>query len=470
MEKLKENVAKVLKYSQGIEEVNIEPLMNSWQKAKEKFITLFDGKLIYEFSNEVQFELSQEAKKARLNEFISTISNVYNNFELAEFLSCNFEDFYQNRLSKDYNRRYYFGKKITKGTKIIKAFKEFETDGETLRRLQDAASTLIQENKVKGKLCLSVHPLDFLSSSENTYHWHSCHHLQGEYRAGNLSYMTDNVTIICYLKGEEQVKLPSFPEDVLWNSKKWRTLLFIHPQNAYMIAGRQYPFESTSGLNYILQAMKIIGDYKFNGYNTWRNNWFEEVEGEKLDTKHIAIHGTIYPDTDLIIDGNNSMAYNDLLHSTIYLKPYITLNENLLYWRLDFSITIGSEVKCIHCGKEIVEHSNTMLCTECDLEFGNEVNDTVGCCDLCGRRMVLDDGYDVDGYDTICPKCYEEYCFNCARCGCTEYKTRQHWNKELQDFICDNCQEELDWYENEDEESEEIDNGSEGECCESDSN
>lgn len=251
MEKLKEDVAKVLKHSQGLEEVNIEPLMNSWRKAKEKFIALFDGQLIYEFPNEVQFELSEEAKKARLNEFISTVDNVYNNYELAQFLLHNFEDFYQNRLSKDYSCGY-FGKKITKGTKIIKAFKEFERDDEALRRLQDAASILIQENKVKGKLCLSVHPLDFLSSSENTYHWHSCHHLQGEYRAGNLSYMTDNVTIICYLKGEEQAKLPSFPEDVLWNSKKWRTLLFIHPRNAYMIAGRQYPFESTSGLDYIL--------------------------------------------------------------------------------------------------------------------------------------------------------------------------------------------------------------------------
>lgn len=215
--------------------------------------------------------------------------------------------------------------------------------------------------------------------------------------------------------------------------------------------------------------MKIIGDYKFNGYNTWRNNWFEEVEGEKLDTKHIVIYGEIYSDIDLIIEGDNSMAYNDLLHSTIYLKPYITLNENLSYWKLDFSITIGSEVKCIHCGNKIVEHSNTMLCTECDLEFGNEINDTVGYCDLCGCRMILDDGYDINGYDTICSKCYEEYCFNCARCGCVEYKINQHWNKELQDFICDNCQEELDWYENEDEESEEIDNGSEGECCESDS-
>lgn len=84
---------------------------------------------------------------------------------------------------------------------------------------------LIQEDKVTGILCLSIHPLDYLSLSENTYNWRSCHALDGEYRAGNLSYMMDNTTVVCYLKGEDEAELPHFPAEVKWNSKKWRMLL-----------------------------------------------------------------------------------------------------------------------------------------------------------------------------------------------------------------------------------------------------
>ena len=71
-----------------------------------------------------------------------------------------------------------------------------------------------------------MHPLDYLSLSENTYNWRSCHSLDGEYRAGNLSYMMDKSTVICYLKSNDDVILSNFGPEVKWNSKKWRVLLY----------------------------------------------------------------------------------------------------------------------------------------------------------------------------------------------------------------------------------------------------
>ena len=84
---------------------------------------------------------------------------------------------------------------------------------------------ILQEDKIEGTLCFSVHPLDFLSSSENTYNWRSCHSLDGEFCAGNLSYMADSATMICYLKSDKEEILPRFPEDIPWNNKKWRVFL-----------------------------------------------------------------------------------------------------------------------------------------------------------------------------------------------------------------------------------------------------
>ena len=43
---------------------------------------------------------------------------------------------------------------------------------------------------MEGYLYLSIHPLDYLSISETNHGWRSCHALDGEYRNGNLSYLT----------------------------------------------------------------------------------------------------------------------------------------------------------------------------------------------------------------------------------------------------------------------------------------
>lgn len=455
---LKESIEAIFKYSQGLNEnleLNIESLLEKWKKSKEKFFKMFGNQYIYEYPEEVQFTLSDSAKQARFEEFASTIRNVYGNDRLFHFLETVNQDFYLNKLSSDYflNSR---GDKIKKGTKIIKAFKYFEEDAGTLRLLQDAASTLIQENKVKGKLCLSVHPLDFLSISENTYHWHSCHNLQGDYRAGNLSYMTDEVTFICYLKGEENVKLPSFPPEVKWNSKKWRTLLFLHPQNLYIFAGRQYPFSCMTGLDLVLSVLRkdILEAFCFRN---WENDWFREVNGKKLHTKNIVIDGEVFPDTELILNNKNSMAYNDLLNSTVYLNPYISRSHNYWVWRHtegDTSITIGDEVKCIHCGESLVEHSNSLMCPECDLKHGTEFNDTIGKCTHCGRRIIINDAYDVGGYDYLCQDCYESSCFICDACGCIEYNDFKHWDKDEQEFLCQACYDERTYEEDFEEEEE----------------
>ena len=252
MEDIKRDFAKVIKYSQGFEPANIDALFDKWLDAKRDIIEAWGGNFIIEVPETVQFELSPEEKKSRLNQFMDMIAEVYDNNELVFFLENVEEDFFSNHLSKDYN----FGKdkKIPKGTKIIRAFKYFEKDPRVLEDLQNQASMIIQEDKISGMLCFSVHPLDFISSSENTYHWRSCHALDGDYRAGNLSYMMDESTVICYLRnGSEYKKLPNFPEDVMWNSKKWRMLLFLSDGWDALFAGRQYPFFSPTALELVQQ-------------------------------------------------------------------------------------------------------------------------------------------------------------------------------------------------------------------------
>lgn len=226
IEEIKKQFDRVIEYSQNILDPRTDQLFDRWYKAKRYIIDeLFDGKLIYQFEEKMSFELSDTVKEKKIQEFLNRIEDFWHNSELYNFVKEQKSGFFNNEVISDYDIE---EKRIRKGTKMIKAFKFFAS-GKELENIQNDASRLIQENKVEGYLCLSVHPLDFLSSSENNYKWRSCHALDGEYRAGNLSYMTDTTTFMCYLKGDDEDKeiLPHFPSSVPWNSKKWRTLMYI---------------------------------------------------------------------------------------------------------------------------------------------------------------------------------------------------------------------------------------------------
>lgn len=203
-----EEVIRTSQHFQGLD-MNIDELMNDWLRAKYRFIEKLNGKLIYEVEEPVAFHLNDDSKAQRLHEFADYVYIHYNNQFLSAFLyDLNVEDFYNNKTSKDYQFPYSC---VPKNTKVIKAFKYFIRDEELLKRIQYQASQIIQENCIHGKLCLSVHPLDFLSASENTHNWRSCHALDGEYRSGNLNYLMDSATVICYLKSAEPAHLPHFP-------------------------------------------------------------------------------------------------------------------------------------------------------------------------------------------------------------------------------------------------------------------
>ena len=118
-----------------------------------------------------------------------------------------------------------------------------------------------------------MHPLDFLSLSENNSNWRSCHALDGDYRAGNLNYMADDVTIVAYIKsssGDE--KLREFPKSVPWNNKKWRALLFINEDVCYL--GRQYPF-AAAGVEDLLE--KVLHELKLAPEDSQWTTWTEET-------------------------------------------------------------------------------------------------------------------------------------------------------------------------------------------------
>lgn len=441
VEEIKEQFDAVIAYSQGIDEPQTDKLFEKWLAKKQWFIEQFGG-YIYEHPETFTFPLSQREKDFKIDHFIETVANVYCNGQLADFIDLNRGMFFENLVSYPGN---YGHRGVKAGMKLSKSFKFFEDDKETLHRIQSEASRIIQENKIEGKLCFSVHPLDYLSVSCNTYNWRSCHALDGEYRAGNLSYMTDETTVICYVKGADDVNIPLFPPEVKWNSKKWRVLLYFSNPADFIFAGKPYPFESPEGMEAIRPIlMKLIGQDSC----CW-SRWIDPVVNHATDRHgipyclnhaHIWMRGELKRLDSVVID-DSALHFNDVLRSSTYTPCYTG------YMNTDWAdpyhsrIHVGSEVACLHCGKEIITDSQTMRCDNCELKYGHEENDTYRFCDCCGTRGVYDEMVWVD--DTaICENCYKRECFMCEDCGEVYFNDQKRYDKETQEYICCYCYDE----------------------------
>ena len=444
---IKEQFKKVIQYSQGIQNPQVDELFDRWLEAKRDIIETWGGECIVEVPHTVSFELSEQEKRHRLNEFIDAVDNMYGNNELVQFLDwLTIDEVFKNHLEREYWLN--SSNKISKGTKIIKAFKHFETDEKVLRDIQDRLSMIIQEDKVSGTLCFSVHPLDFLSSSENTYHWRSCHALDGEYRSGNLSYMMDKSTIICYLRKQGEIeKLPNFPEEVRWNSKKWRMLLFLSDDWNAMFAGRQYPFFSPTALDIVQMNLLSLLGKNTRFWSPWYNDVMEEFPRKNsqdcnysdvyLRDRVVMLSGKLYKMQDLVHDCSHPLHFNDLLNSSYYI-PYYSWNRqkssNLIF-------NIGGEIPCPCCnGKNRLVHSDSMMCDPCELTFGEGENEYFAYCGCCECRCTRDDMYYISGLDDlVCPTCFERETRACDCCRRSWYSTDIVYHSEKKQYLCPEC-------------------------------
>lgn len=411
MSSMKQNLDDVIKYSQelplDITMDGTQEILDNWAKNKKWIMDLLGGELIYEHPEEITFDLPEATRDAKVNDFCDWLDYDLHLKDLADFVFENRKYFYDNIVRYDYH---YNGVKIQHGSKLIRSFKYFIEDKDLLCEIQNKASMIVQKTKVTGKLCLSIHPLDYLSSSENNYNWHSCHALDGEYRTGNLSYMQDNCTIVCYLKGADNVKLPHFPTSVPWNDKKWRMLINFGPDSKLLFAGRQYPFFSMDALDKVLRC--LLPKLQVNS-NTFDLKWYHDVvqnipyDGEikALTENHYFVEGFIHPISTLIEDEPSKRHYNDLLYSTVYI-PYYLCKWDCCYTPKLPIIHVGHKCNCVVCGEEESLCSETMLCFECEVAFRNSELEEIATCPCCGSRFLSEAGiYSELEDELICPNC-----------------------------------------------------------------
>lgn len=448
---IKEQFQSVIAYSQNIDNPKVDRLFEMWLDAKRDFIEAMHGKLIYEYPTKVSLPLDEHERNVRIDDFIAILETRWENSNLANFVEDMRDGFFNNLTTIDY---VYGDKVIKKGTKLVKAFKYFEDDKCALTDIQNYASRIIQEDKIEGTLCISVHPLDYLSVSENTYNWRSCHALDGEYRSGNLSYMVDKSTVICYLKSDKEEVLPNFPFE--WNSKKWRVLLYFSTDWNMIMAGRQYPFATSAGLDFITGSLLASSGLCRNSmWTQWHGELltsmaFESGEGEfHFDHAYIPVGKQLIKLDELVTDREGSMQFNDLLRSSCYTPLYAYRNYSDSWWGghptgesqgYGTRFYIGGEVPCMHCGEHSIVVNESMMCRACEEEYGDTDSDDYGYCVCCDRHIHLDDAHYVND-EIVCDQCFDTETTQCDVCGAYVFNSDIIFDRDAEKYICSWCRE-----------------------------
>ena len=265
-----------------------------------------------------------------------------------------------------------------------------EMDGyEVFRR---AHSLVLNQKKIKGELCLSIHPLDFLTMSDNDCGWTSCMSWMedfGDYRLGTIEMMNSSCVVIAYVEAKD--KLWVCGRD--WSNKRWRQLYIVTPE--MILGNRQYPFESD-----ILQGTVI--------------RWLREMASKTMgfgpyaeEASNIVNHNRncINGDTEIYFSIESEYMYNDVYDKRLaYIAP--TYFENISRYNLNFS---GPAV-CCQCG-EVIDRGDVeayrVLCRACDGYWK---------CDCCGDvHSEYDESYCVGDY-VYCEWCYTNELEKCDAC------------------------------------------------------
>lgn len=209
---------------------------------------------------------------------------------------------------------------LQKGTRIMRAIRrvmEFYEYGnmEAFERFRDQVSAIKTTSSIDSEVVLSIHPIDFLSMSDNANGWTTCTSIlgHGACAIGAIEMMNSPTAVVCYI----QSKKP-YLNDV--PNKSWRMLCFVDEESETVLGGRQYPYFSeelaevavkTLGQMSTDKSGAIVRPYPSNDFErcaceTLSN---EDIEGNTLCFEEVL---RTYPD-DLGIVPYSSRMCNDFL-------------------------------------------------------------------------------------------------------------------------------------------------------------
>lgn len=101
--------------------------------------------------------------------------------------------------------------------------------------------------------------------------------------------------------------------------------------------------------------------------------------------------------------------------------------------------SIGAYTYCLRCGEnEVLDECGTMMCDECELNYGSSESDLFSYCDCCGSRFYTDEGQIV-GEEFFCSDCCDKYTRECEWCGMLVRDEDIIYDEKCEKYFCPEC-------------------------------
>lgn len=393
----------------------IKEILQVWSVHKQQLAQIFSYNLI--LSRDISYKISEEElndkmrdamrENPRANAFLNTLREVYldlteenghmqdivvfNNLTTASTLVSNRVPW---SFSLTIKGKPLVVAKNTKVSKILgKIAKIFKDDPRYpgLAFYEDfriAHSQVLNQKVLKGTLCISIHPLDFLTMSDNNSGWESCMSWKdhkGDYRLGTVEMMNSPNVICAYLKSEKNdMHFPS-NKGYTWNNKKWRELFILDEECIINVKG--YPYQNTELEKIVLKWLKELTEV----HTDWRyiddpieiDGAYDEGFLYYKDVSYGGYHfSTVY-------------MYNDFFFSH-FIYPNVKNAGIGVIKNIDYS----GPYQCMNCGSTLhdFEDESFVYCKECEINHY---------CDKCGCLITSDgDSYYIDD-EEVCSYCFD---------------------------------------------------------------
>ena len=395
----------------------LDYILREWNKSKQTLFNIFGEKLMLE--KEIQVEDGANKKISEINNYLNSLNpgtNFINSVrKLFEFNSTYFENTYAtynltranqlftNRVAKEFSYRNKDGKviKVPEGAKVMRVLqkiaKEFDLPDFEIFRNHISRITEIRKSKIK--FTLSIHPLDYMTMSDNANGWESCMNWTqgpGSYRAGTIEMMNSPVVVVAYITTK-----PYYPTNtsIEWTSKSWRELIIVHPNTICSV--KSYPYYNIAFDKALVNWLADLVEEK----TEWRYNRKKPQENLESCSNIKAWQDKEDKDNYFLLHFETNEMYNDFGNTDNY--GIFSINPPDNKYRT-FAINYSGLMTCMCCGENGYwsDDTETVICEDCE--------PSIYCC-CCDERVNINDAIEVDG-EWVCEDCYN----NLHRCMCCE--------------------------------------------------
>lgn len=386
----------------SVSPASIERVLRIWNEEKQKLYHLLGDKMMHEESVKISFPrgllVGQMNELIGEHHFAKEVSLYLwreGRHAFLELFNPNF--LIDNKYSGESAKIEINGTLIQlhNGAKPLKVLSKIATalDLEVyFENFRIRHSQILNQKEVSGTLVLSIHPLDYMTMSDNASNWSSCLSWKksGCYCRGAVEMMNSPYVLVAYLKSDNSM---SIGEKYYWNDKKWRTLCIVSEECIATI--KDYPYRNDTLSSMAVKSLVKLAKENLNmGFS-------EEILGYDPYDKFIVKEEKSYT-----FEFETNTMYNDFDNDP---HCFMALRKNLPsgYYALNYS---GYE-NCMWCGdcydfyeeyRNASEQEQYLVCRDC---YNMET------CEYCGDFCT--EFFEVDGV-YICESCYRNCSPACA--------------------------------------------------------